>query len=101
MVTFSTIIGGILTGLAIVVYYLIMVIGWFFAAPIALLLATWLIDQSKGTDYTGKTIELLKGFIPKKKVEKTCPICGPEATEPLPEEHNYCFACGKMLKTSH
>lgn len=104
MVTFNTIIVGILAAISLVVYYATMALGWLFALPVALLLVTWLIDQSKGTNYTQSTLNFFRRFIPKRKAAvepAVCPVCEAEDAEELPTNYKYCYACGKLQYKSH
>ncbi len=94
-------IGTILVYLVAILLQLVsvvgVVVGWAFMLLVTAFLVAWIVDHNKNTSFTNQLIEFVLSFKPKRKSLDTCPLCGPEREEDLPENHCYCYLCGKGL----
>lgn len=97
MVTISSLLSAIFSAAFLVFYWVVLAIGWFIAIPVAILFVTFLLDSIKGTKYTAQFLALLRDYIPKPQPKAVCSVCEVDHEEPFPEEHKYCYACGKSL----
>lgn len=96
MVTAATILAALILSSIMVFYLAAVITGWLGVFPAVVLLAAYLFDYYRGTQYTAAVIGLAKKFIPEQTPERICQVCGPDS-QPLPEGHYFCYFCGRNI----
>lgn len=97
MVTFEAIIAAVAGAALMVMYFVLKLIGYAVAIPVAVILVAWITDYVKGSTYTSSILGLVKSIIPQHKEKSVCVTCEPQNAETLPEDHVYCYTCGRQL----
>lgn len=75
-----------------------IVVGWLVNLVVAVFLIAFILDNMKGTQYVSKLIDFVKLINCKSDEKVICHTCGPESLESLPEDHQFCYSCGRQLR---